>query len=224
MNIDVVLLLEQNPILLIFVVLAIGLSFGKIRFGSFQLGNSIGVLITSLIMGHLGFSFTPEALTIGFMLFIYCVGIEAGPNFFGIFFRDGKHYLILSLVVLITATWIAYFGGYYLNLDYGLAAGMMAGALTSTPVLVGAQDALNSGLAAVPRHMDLSLILDNVSVGYAMAYLIGLISMIMFAKLLPKLQKQNLSDSAQQIAQERGLGSQRKSICRSSVPIESDLN
>ncbi|EKG0411270.1 aspartate:alanine antiporter, partial [Vibrio cholerae] len=199
-----------NPILLIFVVLAIGLSFGKIRFGSFQLGNSIGVLITSLIMGHLGFSFTPEALTIGFMLFIYCVGIEAGPNFFGIFFRDGKHYLILSLVVLITATWIAYFGGYYLNLDYGLAAGMMAGALTSTPVLVGAQDALNSGLAAVPRHMDLSLILDNVSVGYAMAYLIGLISMIMFAKLLPKLQKQNLSDSAQQIAQERGLGSQRK--------------
>ncbi|EKM9347813.1 aspartate:alanine antiporter [Vibrio cholerae] len=210
MNIDVVLLLEQNPILLIFVVLAIGLSFGKIRFGSFQLGNSIGVLITSLIMGHLGFSFTPEALTIGFMLFIYCVGIEAGPNFFGIFFRDGKHYLILSLVVLITATWIAYFGGYYLNLDYGLAAGMVAGALTSTPVLVGAQDALNSGLAAVPRHMDLSLILDNVSVGYAMAYLIGLISMIMFAKLLPKLQKQNLSDSAQQIAQERGLGSQRK--------------
>ncbi|MFO4746700.1 aspartate:alanine antiporter [Vibrio cholerae] len=210
MNIDVVLLLEQNPILLIFVVLAIGLSFGKIRFGSFQLGNSIGVLITSLIMGHLGFSFTPEALTIGFMLFIYCVGIEAGPNFFGIFFRDGKHYLILSLVVLITATWIAYFGGYYLNLDYGLAAGMMAGALTSTPVLVGAQDALNSGLAAVPRYMDLSLILDNVSVGYAMAYLIGLISMIMFAKLLPKLQKQNLSDSAQQIAQERGLGSQRK--------------
>ncbi|HDV5495272.1 TPA: aspartate:alanine antiporter [Vibrio cholerae] len=210
MNIDVVLLLEQNPILLIFVVLAIGLSFGKIRFGSFQLGNSIGVLITSLIMGHLGFSFTPEALTISFMLFIYCVGIEAGPNFFGIFFRDGKHYLILSLVVLITATWIAYFGGYYLNLDYGLAAGMMAGALTSTPVLVGAQDALNSGLAAVPRHMDLSLILDNVSVGYAMAYLIGLISMIMFAKLLPKLQKQNLSDSAQQIAQERGLGSQRK--------------
>ncbi|EGR2495877.1 aspartate:alanine antiporter [Vibrio cholerae] len=210
MNIDVVLLLEQNPILLIFVVLAIGLSFGKIRFGSFQLGNSIGVLITSLIMGHLGFSFTPEALTIGFMLFIYCVGIEAGPNFFGIFFRDGKHYLILSLVVLITATWIAYFGGYYLNLDYGLAAGMMAGALTSTPVLVGAQDALNSGLTAVPRHMDLSLILDNVSVGYAMAYLIGLISMIMFAKLLPKLQKQNLSDSAQQIAQERGLGSQRK--------------
>ncbi len=212
MNIDVLLLLKQNPILLIFVVLALGLTIGKIRFGSLQLGNSIGVLITSLVMGHLGFSINPEALTIGFMLFIYCVGIEAGPNFFSIFFRDGKNYFILSIVVVTTATWITYFGGYYLELDFGLSAGMMAGALTSTPVLVGAQDALNSGLATIPRNMDLSLILENVSVGYAMAYLIGLISMILFAKLLPKLQKQNLSDSAQQIAQERGLGSsgQRK--------------
>ncbi len=212
MNIDVVLLLEQNPILLIFVVLAIGLSIGKIRFGSLQLGNSIGVLITSLVMGHLGFTINPEALTIGFMLFIYCVGIEAGPNFFGIFFRDGKDYFILSLVVLATATWITYFGSYYLDLDFGLSAGMMAGALTSTPVLVGAQDALNSGLAEVPHNMDFSLILENMSVGYAMAYLIGLTSMILFAKLLPKLQKENLSDSAEKIAQERGIGNngQRK--------------
>lgn len=206
MNIDVVSLLDQNPILLIFVVLGIGLAIAKIRIGSFQFGNSIGVLITSLFMGHLGFSFNSEALTIGFMLFIYSVGIEAGPNFFGIFFRDGKHYLILSLVVLTFANLIAYFGSKLLHLDFGLSAGMMAGALTSTPVLVGAQDALNSGLANIPHNMNLSIVLENVSVGYAMAYLVGLISMIIFAKLLPKLQKQNLSDSAQQIARERGLG------------------
>ncbi|PMH46664.1 transporter [Vibrio sp. 10N.286.49.B3] len=212
MNIDVVLLLEQNPILLIFVVLAMGLAIGKIRFGSLQLGNSIGVLITALIMGHLGFSFNADALTIGFMLFIYCVGIEAGPNFFGIFLRDGKHYLILSLVVLTTAVALTYFSSHYLGLDFGLAAGMMAGALTATPVLVGAQDALTSGLATLPRNADLSLIIENLSVGYAMTYLIGLISMIFFVRLLPRLQKQNLHDSAQQIAQERGLegSSQRK--------------
>ncbi|CAH7074881.1 putative transport protein YbjL [Vibrio chagasii] len=212
MNIDVVFLLEQNPILLIFVVLSIGLAIGKIRFGSLQLGNSIGVLITSLVMGHLGFSFNADALTIGFMLFIYCVGIEAGPNFFGIFFRDGKHYLILSLVVLSTAIALTYFCSEYLGLSFGLSAGMMAGALTATPILVGAQDALNSGLAEVPRNMDLSLIIENLSVGYAMAYLVGLISMIIFARLIPKLQKVNLHDSAEQIAQERGLGAsgQRK--------------
>ena len=212
MNINVVALLEQNPILLIFVVLSIGLSISKIRLGKFQLGNSIGVLITSLIMGHIGFAFNADALTIGFMLFIYCVGIEAGPNFFGIFFRDGKHYFILSMTVLSTALCIAYLSSSYMGLDFGLTAGMMAGALTSTPVLVGAQDAINSGLGDTPAGMSFSSIAENLSVGYAMAYLIGLISMIAFAKLLPKIQKQNLSDSAQQIAQERGLGSssQRK--------------
>lgn len=208
-NIDIVFLLENNPILLIFVVLAIGLALGKIRFGNLQLGNSIGVLITALIMGHLGFSFSSDALTIGFMLFIYCVGIEAGPNFFSLFFRDGKHYLTLSLVVLASALMLTYLADAWLDLTPGLAAGIMAGALTSTPVLVGAQDTLNSGLFSA--NIELSQILDNLSVGYAMSYLVGLVSMIMLAKLLPRIQKQNLSDSAQQIVQERGLsGSGRK--------------
>ncbi len=212
MNIDVAIILKQNPILLIFVVLAIGLAIGKIRFGSLQLGNSIGVLFTALIMGNIGFSFNHEALTIGFMLFIYCVGIEAGPNFFGIFFRDGKHYLLLSLIVLVTAISLTYFTSHYLGLGYGLAAGVMAGALTATPVLVGAQDALNSGLATLPDNMDMDIVMQNLSVGYALAYLVGLISMILFAKLLPKLQKENLRDSAERIAQERGIGNagQRK--------------
>lgn len=206
MNIDVATILEQNPILLIFVVLAIGLAIGKIRFGSLQLGNSIGVLFTALVMGNIGFSFSYEALSIGFMLFIYCVGIEAGPNFFGIFFRDGKHYLLLSLIVLITAISLTYFTSHYLGIGFGLSAGVMAGALTATPVLVGAQDALNSGLATLPHNMEMDAVLRNLSVGYALAYLIGLTSMILFAKLLPKLQKENLHDSAERIAKERGIG------------------
>ncbi|WP_375753792.1 aspartate:alanine antiporter [Vibrio sp. HN007] len=212
MNIDVILLLEQNPILLIFVVLAIGLAIGKIRFGGFQLGNSIGVLFTALIMGNLGFTFSTEALTIGFMLFIYCVGIEAGPNFFGIFFRDGKHYFLLSLIVLVSALSLTYFASHYLGLSYGLSAGMMAGALTATPILVGAQDALNSGLATLPRNMTMDTVMQNLSVGYAISYLVGLTSMILFAKLLPKMQKENLHDSAEKIAKERGIGNagQRK--------------
>ncbi|MDP2571299.1 aspartate:alanine antiporter [Vibrio penaeicida] len=212
MNIDIVTLLEQNPILLIFVVLAIGLGIGKIQFGRMQLGSAIGVLISAILMGNLGFSFNADALTIGFMLFIFCVGIEAGPNFFGIFFRDGKHYFILSLTVLSSALAITYFVSSYLELDFGFSAGMMAGSLTSTPILVGAQDALKTGLATVPSDITMDKVRENLSVGYAIAYLVGLTSMILMAKLLPKFQRQNLHDSATQIAQERGLdtSAQRK--------------
>lgn len=87
MNIDIADLLRQNDILLLFVVLAVGLTVGKLRIAKLQIGNSIGVLLTALLFGNAGFTFDAEALNIGFMLFIFCVGIQAGPNFFGIFFR-----------------------------------------------------------------------------------------------------------------------------------------
>lgn len=55
-----------------------------------QLGNSIGVLVVSLLLGQQHFSINTDALNLGFMLFIFCVGVEAGPNFFSIFFAMGK--------------------------------------------------------------------------------------------------------------------------------------
>ncbi|OAN13693.1 transporter [Photobacterium jeanii] len=212
MNIDVAALLHQNDILLLFVVLAVGLGVGKFRFANLQLGNSIGVLLAALLLGNAGFTFNTEALNIGFMLFIFCVGIEAGPNFFGIFFRDGKHYLLLALVVLLTSVAITMTMADKLNLDIGLATGLMAGSLTATPVLVGAKDALNGGLAGITESNAIQQIVDSLSVGYAMSYLIGLVSLIVLAKLMPKLQKQNLAESSQQIAKERGIGevAQRK--------------
>ncbi len=87
MNINVAELLNGNYILLLFVVLALGLCLGKLRLGSIQLGNSIGVLVVSLLLGQQHFSINTDALNLGFMLFIFCVGVEAGPNFFFHFFR-----------------------------------------------------------------------------------------------------------------------------------------
>ena len=98
MNINVADLLNGNYILLLFVVLALGLCLGKLRLGSVQLGNSIGVLVVSLLLGQQHFAINTDALNLGFMLFIFCVGVEAGPNFFSIFFRDGKNYLMLAPV------------------------------------------------------------------------------------------------------------------------------
>ncbi|STM21076.1 putative transport protein with two RCK domains [Escherichia coli] len=101
MNINVAELLNGNYILLLFVVLALGLCLGKLRLGSIQLGNSIGVLVVSLLLGQQHFSINTDALNLGFMLFIFCVGVEAGPElFFPFFFRDGKNYLMLALVMV----------------------------------------------------------------------------------------------------------------------------
>ncbi|MEG3136219.1 aspartate:alanine antiporter [Rouxiella sp. T17] len=209
MNINVASLLNGNYILLLFVVLALGLCLGKVRLGSVQLGNSIGVLVVSLLLGQQHFSINTEALNLGFMLFIFCVGVEAGPNFFSIFFRDGKNYLMLALVMVGTAMLLAFGLGRFFGWDIGLTAGMLAGSMTSTPVLVGAGDTLRNTLGS-PKILGPEL--DNLSLGYALTYLIGLVSLIFGARYLPKLQHQDLSTSAQQIARERGLDtdSQRK--------------
>ncbi len=66
----------------------------------------------------------------------------------------------------------------------------MAGSLTATPVLVGAKDALNNGLAGITDPMMIKQLSESLSVGYAMSYLVGLVSLIFLAKLMPKLQKQ----------------------------------
>ncbi|MFG1175343.1 aspartate:alanine antiporter [Erwiniaceae bacterium CAU 1747] len=202
MNINVADLLSRNYILLLFVVLSLGLCLGKLRLGSIQLGNSIGVLVVSLLLGQQHFSINTEALNLGFMLFIFCVGVEAGPNFFSIFFRDGKNYLMLAVVMVTSAMIIALGLGKLFGWDIGLTAGMLAGSMTSTPVLVGAGDTLRQMMT---ESGSLSQAQDHLSLGYALTYLIGLVSLIIAARYLPKLQHQDLPTSAQQIARERGL-------------------
>jgi putative transport protein len=103
MTIDFVTLLHQSDSLLLFVVLAFGLLLGKVRIGNFQIGNTIGVLFTALLFGQMGFQFSATTENVGFMLFIFCVGIEAGPHFFSVFLRDGIHYITLTLVILLSA-------------------------------------------------------------------------------------------------------------------------
>ena len=81
MTIDITNMLHMNEVLLIFVVLGIGLLVGKLRIGSFQIGNTIGVLFTALLFGQIGFTLTSSAGNIAFMLFIFAVALRPGPTF-----------------------------------------------------------------------------------------------------------------------------------------------
>ncbi|WWO96862.1 MAG: aspartate:alanine antiporter [Candidatus Dasytiphilus stammeri] len=207
MNINILNLLNQNYILLVFLILVLGLCVAKFRIGSLQIGNSLGVLLVALLVGQHHFSVNTETFNIGFILFIFCVGIEAGPNFFAIFFRDGKNYLLLTIVMITTALLTTFLLGYFFHWDTGITAGILAGSLTSTPVLVGADDTLRQTVIN-PNLLKLSQI--HLGLGYALTYLIGLVSLILTARYLPQLQHHDLSTSAQQIARERGLDSVRK--------------
>lgn len=216
MEIDLIRLLQASDVLLLFTTLAFGLLLGRLRLGSFEIGSTAGVLLVALLFGHWGFDFHAQTERLGFMLFIFCVGIEAGPNFFSNFAQDGARYIVIAMVVALTGVLVTMTAARLLQLEPALAAGMLAGSLTSTPTLVGAQDAATLQAAQLGAEEGGALI-AQISVGYAMTYVVGLVGLLTVIRYFPKLLGIDLQQEARKVATERGLGSNRRRNVRTPV-------
>ena len=174
-----------QPVLLLFLVLGLGYLIGGISLFGISLGSAGGVLLAGLIFGHFGLTAAPNVQSFGFALFIFCVGYQAGPRFFDVLMASGLKYLSLALIVAGTGFGITVFLAYQLDLAPGLAAGLMGGAMTTTPTLAAAQDAVRSGIFDVPAGMTAAEVLNNIGAGYALTYLFGLVGLILTVRLLP---------------------------------------
>ncbi len=195
-------LLRQHPVGLLFVVLAFGYLIGKTRVRGFELGSVTGVLFAGLVFGHLGFELAPEAQTFGFVLFIFSVGFQAGPGFFEVIRREGAKYFLLAIVVAATGFVLAAWFAGMLGFPIGTSAGLLAGAMTTTPTLAAAQDALQSGAVALPDGMSADDAVRNVTTAYAITYLFGLVGLILIIRTLPRLLGIDLPAEARKIGGE----------------------
>ena len=209
MTIDLYELLDGNLVLLTFTVIGLGFLLGRLKIGKFQVGPTTGVLLVGILFGHLGFSEQSAVATFGFTLFIFSVGLQAGPRFFSAFLEDGPKYIVLSLIVAGTAFGLAFVLSKAFGLEGGLNAGMLAGAMTSTPTLAGASDAIKSGLANLPEGVTPDKASANVGVGYAITYVFGTVGLIVFVRLFPGLFKIDLPAEARKLAKERGLDTKK---------------
>jgi putative transport protein len=218
MEVNLYDLFANSPLILIFMVLGLGLLVGHIKIGSTQLGSTIGVLLVGLVFGHFGFTINEMVGTFGFALFIFSVGLQAGPSFFSAFRADGARYIALSLLVAVSGVALTMFFSRFLNLPAGLDAGMMAGALTSTPSLAGAQDAFLSGLGNL-GDLTAEQARQNVSIGYAITYLGGTAGVIALVRRLPALLNVDLQEEAKKLEQERGLAPKRHSAGPEALPV-----
>jgi putative transport protein len=144
-----------------------------------------GVLFAGLFLGHFGFRINPGAQSVGFALFIFSVGYQAGPRFFDVLRTDGLKYFLLALVISLTGFGTAVTASKMLTLEPGMSAGLLAGGLTSSPTLAAAQEALRSGQVAPPAGISADAMIGNVATGYAITYIFGLAGLIAIIKLLP---------------------------------------
>ncbi len=179
--------LVEHPVGLMFLVIGIGYLVGKIRIGDFDLGPVSGVLFAGLVFGYRGYEMSPTVQTLGFVLFIFSVGIQAGPRFFSVLRADGLRYLALAVVIGGTGFGIALTLSKAIGFEFGAAAGLLAGGMTSSPTLAAAQEALRAGQIALPAGMSTDQAVTNMTTAYAITYIFGLVGLILIIRFLPKI-------------------------------------
>ena len=177
----------------LFTILGLGALMGRLRIAGVELGNVSGVLFVGLLLGHLGLEETTPGYNIGFTLFIFCIGYQAGPQFLNAFRVDGLRYTFLAVLTAIIATGLSVWLAIELEFEEGVAAGVLAGGLTSTPSLVAAQDALRE-MSSDGRA------LDNLTSAYAITYVFGMAGLVLFIALVPRLLGINVAEEAQDYA------------------------
>jgi len=197
-------LLRGQPALVVFLVIGIGYLVDRmVRIGGIRLGATTGVLFGGLVLGHLGFSGSGASQSVGFMLFMYCVGLNAGPQFFRAFRESGVRFMILAAVVAGVGVGGTILLDRLLVLPPGYRAGLLAGALTSTPTLVAAQDVVRDGMTTLPAGLDASAVSANIAAAYAITYVIGMFGLLLSIAVLPRIVGIDLKAEARRLEAER---------------------
>jgi putative transport protein len=179
--------LLSNPYLILFIILAAGLWLGQRTVRGFSLGPA-GVLFVALVFGHFNLKVPKEATELGLLLFVYAIGLTAGPSFFRTFRRNMFHFVSIALAVTGAGALATGLTAYLLKLPYPLAAGLYTGALTNTPALAAAIDAVERTAPGSSAA---------VSVGYGIAYPLGMLGVILLTQFLPRLTRTDLKAEAE---------------------------
>ena len=197
----------------VFLIAGLGYLLGRITIKGVSLGTA-GVFIVALLFGAFfynplveqlkvgGTTYVTNALKIvenlGLILFVTAVGFIAGPNFFGDFKRNFKSYIVLGLLIIIVGGLSCAACIIFDNKVYGrdleevsaMLVGLLSGSLTSTPAFSAAKATVTSdALEAI------------VAVGHGIAYLYGVVGVVLFVQLVPKFCKANMEDERKKLSE-----------------------
>ncbi|MDW4918926.1 aspartate-alanine antiporter [Streptomyces californicus] len=193
---------QPHPELLVFLTLAVGFLFGKLRWKSIGLGSVTGCLVAGLLLGaQFKVSIDDTVKNIFFTLFLFALGYKVGPQFFRGLKKDGLPQVVNAVIVCVTGLLVCWGFAALLGYGPGLSAGLLGGALTQSAVIGVAQDAIGSlpGLSSGQSKSEGNL----VAIGYAVTYPLGTILVAMLlANVLPRLYKRDLAAESAQLASE----------------------
>lgn len=168
-----------NSYFALFVIIALGYLVGRLKIKGLSLDVS-AIIFVALVFGHLGVVIPKDFQNLGLVLFIFTIGVQAGPGFFESFKRDGRRLALFATLLILSAGLISLIIVAVFDIDKNIAIGLLTGALTSTPGLAAAIDYTHSPLA---------------SIGYGVAYPFGVIGVILFVRIMPRLLAKKVSEA-----------------------------
>ena len=191
-----------HTLLIYAIVIAIGVLLGKVKIFGISLGATF-VLFCGILAGHLGVSVDGATLKFiqefGLILFIFSIGLQVGPSFFSSFKKEGIQLNGIAMLIVAFNVIVA-FAIYYMagNISITDMVGVMSGAVTNTPGLGAAQQALIETVG--DRAGDLG---ESMSLGYAAAYPLGVIGVILSMVLLKVFFSINVDKEVESIEREK---------------------
>ncbi|HKM93388.1 MAG TPA: TrkA C-terminal domain-containing protein [Prolixibacteraceae bacterium] len=171
--------LFTNTYFAFFLIVTLGFLLGRIKIKGVSLDVS-AVIFIALVFGHFGVIIPNDFQQIGLVLFIFTIGLQAGPGFFSSFKKHGKNLAILASTLIVVAGITTIAVVHIFGIDKNIGIGLLTGALTSTPGLAAAIDVTKSPMA---------------SIGYGVAYPFGVIGVILFVSFLPKIMGKKIKQA-----------------------------
>ncbi|MFO8049883.1 MAG: hypothetical protein R6U29_12685, partial [Desulfosudaceae bacterium] len=170
---------QKTELIVTFLIVLLGITFGNFRIKGVGFGSS-GVLIVAMIAGYF-YQFNPVPILqdLGIVLFLLCVGLEAGPSFFRAFKQHGKRFITNVIILLVVSGVNTVVIIYLADIPIGIGLGLFGGAFTSSPALV-------SALQFSPE--------SEVIFGYGVAYPFGLLGVILFISIAMRILKKRMEE------------------------------
>ena len=193
------LLFDENSIahivLLYSFVIAVGVLLGKIKFFGVSLGVTF-VLFTGIVCGHFGLTGNTQILTFlqdfGLILFVFCIGLQVGPSFFSSFKKGGIAMNLVAMGIVALNIAVAVYYGLNGRIELPMMVGILCGAVTNTPGLGAANEALSQLNYNGPQ----------IAMGYACAYPLGVLGIIGSIIAIRYICQINLKKEEEDIAKE----------------------
>jgi len=188
-----------HTVLVYSIVIATGVLLGKIKIYGISLGIAF-VLFMGILAGHFGFRVNQEASEFikdfGLVLFVFFIGLQLGPGFFSSLKKDGLTLNLLATGVVILGALTTIVLHLITGVSMAVMTGIMSGAVTNTPGLGAAQQALQQTSGNIAGSA-----IPDIGLGYAVAYPFGVLGIILTIMVIRKISKTNIKKEQEEYEQ-----------------------